>query len=532
MFKPPTPSEIAAILARFRPDIERAQSSRPDADPTIEDGPTTRRRTPSDAPVTQRVDSLGYEDTLEVPRGAPRAPDERIGLTIAGKYRLVRVLGEGGMGTVFEAQHLGLDKRVAVKIVAARLLHDADVTARFLREARAACAVVSEHIVHVFDVGEDLDAGVYMVMELLRGCDLATILSQRGRLRSEEAAGIAFQIVLALTRAHAAGIVHRDLKPANVFLAEVDDGAIKVKVLDFGLAKPLRDASESAEGAMTRRGLVIGTPQYMSPEQARALPTVDARTDLYSLGAVLFECVTGEPAYPEASSDGKAVLAIATQPAPRASSVRPDVDPTLDQLIADLMEHDPDARPKSLADVRERLTRVHPEVTAGRLKIDAPAGARLVSLEGERRVAARRRRWTLAAVLAGLAAVAAVALVVRTRGAGAPEAAGPSAPPPSAPSPAPHEGPATGRAESNRLVQQAIAALAERDPARAVLLCRSATERDPSNGSAWITLGHAYDAEGVPDAEARAASECRRRLPTDADRVCPTAAPAPLPPRK
>jgi eukaryotic-like serine/threonine-protein kinase len=320
------------------------------------------------------------------------------------------------MGTVFEAVHLELGKRVAIKVLTAFSSRHDDASARFLREARAASAVESEHIVHVFDVGEDLNAGLYMVMEVLKGEDLATRLEKCGRLSSQEAGGIVWQVSLALERAHAVGIVHRDLKPANVFLTNSDDGSINVKVLDFGIAKLLRDAQGSSRSGITKGGTAIGTPQYMSPEQAEGLPSVDARSDLYSLGALLYECITGRPPYEELSSYEQTILKILMEPPPRPSARVPGIAPAMEQLIMQLMAREPAARPASLGAVRARLTEIHPVIEARRLVLGAAEVALAAPCEplpptagglaiASRETEARGRRRS---VFAGAAAAVAV----------------------------------------------------------------------------------------------------------------------------
>ena len=192
------------------------------------------------------------------------------------------------MAVVYEGKHAALGKRVAVKLVQSLFANDDEIVQRFEREARSASAVESERIVHVFDVGADPELGLFLVMELLKGEDLSTVLARRGYLDPVFAAGLVKQASMGLEKAHAAGIVHRDLKPANVFLVERDDGTTLVKLVDFGIAKIVRDAEDArfARKGITRRGTAIGTPQYMSPEQAQALDTVDQRTDIFSLRAL------------------------------------------------------------------------------------------------------------------------------------------------------------------------------------------------------------------------------------------------------
>ena len=307
------------------------------------------------------------ESTRQVGAGAPQA----VGRMLAGRYRIQRILGEGGMAIVYEGEHVAIGKRVAIKLVHSLFAKDDEIVGRFEREARSASAVESEHIVHVFDVGADPELGLFLVMELLKGEDLSHVLARRGRLEPLVACGLAKQAALGLEKAHAAGIVHRDLKPANMFLVERDDGTTHVKLVDFGIAKVLRDAQDArfARKGITRRGTAIGTPQYMSPEQAQGLETVDHRTDVFSLGSVLFEALSGKPAVEERATYEQTILHLITTPTPRLSTVVPDVPPALDQLIADMMSHDPAGRVQSMRDVRERLDEIYPELRGPSVKL-------------------------------------------------------------------------------------------------------------------------------------------------------------------
>jgi serine/threonine-protein kinase len=280
------------------------------------------------------------------------------GRVIKGRYVIRRLLGEGGMGGVYEAEHLEIGRRVAIKIVSTRHARDPHIAARIKLEARSTGAIESEHIVQVFDAGEDEDVGLFLVMELLKGEDLAALLAQEKSLPPVRAVTFAAQAAQGLARAHAARIVHRDLKPANIFVCQRDDGSSFVKLVDFGIAKLLRDATEKGAGPLTRMGMVIGTPQYMSPEQAQGLPTVDHRTDIYSLGAVLFETLSGRPPFLEMPTYEQTILQIMMKPAPRLTSVMPDAPPSLDALLAEMMAHDPLARPQLMVEVRDRLLRV------------------------------------------------------------------------------------------------------------------------------------------------------------------------------
>jgi serine/threonine-protein kinase len=293
---------------------------------------------------------------------------------IAGKYRLLRELATGGMGAVWVAHHLGLDEDVAIKFMRAALPELADARARFAREARAAARLRGPHVVEVLDHGVDGDMP-YLVMELLQGEHLGERLRREGRLSLRAASTIAEQVARALSRAHRAGIVHRDLKPANVFLACVD-GEELVKILDFGIAKHL----DAPPADATHTDVLMGSPQYMSPEQARGARSVDHRADLWSLGAILFRAVTGVPAF-----DGRTavdiLLRVCAGPPPLPSRVAPGLPPALDGFFARALDRDPARRFASAAELVAAFAAlcggpdaVHPsEVGSGLRRTEAPA---------------------------------------------------------------------------------------------------------------------------------------------------------------
>jgi serine/threonine-protein kinase len=238
------------------------------------------------------------------------------GHVLVGRYRLETMLGQGGMGTIWRAQHLVLNAPVAVKVIDRTVIPDEETLSRFMREAQSAAALRSPHVVQILDYG--IDGKVpFMAMELLEGENLAQRIKRVKRLTPADTARILSHIGRAIARAHEAGIVHRDLKPENVFLVKNEDEEI-AKVLDFGVAKIERHALE--EGTRTRTGSILGTPFYMSPEQAQGNRTVDSRSDLWSMGVIAFECLTGKrPFYSDGLGD--LVLAICVREIPQPSAV-------------------------------------------------------------------------------------------------------------------------------------------------------------------------------------------------------------------
>jgi serine/threonine-protein kinase len=233
----------------------------------------------------------------------------RLGEIVGGKYRLVRFLAGGGMGVVYEAQHAVVRRRFAVKFLRRDFSERREILMRFQREAEAAGALENEHVTAAVDFGIAADGSPYIVMEFLVGESLEALLARERRLSVARAADLVLQACRGIAAAHAAGIVHRDLKPHNLYLCRRQDGTDLVKVLDFGIAK----LEAFDDGLATRTGLVLGTPAYMSPEQARGDKIIDARADVYGLGAILYQLLSGEKPHPGASPN--AILHhIATQP--------------------------------------------------------------------------------------------------------------------------------------------------------------------------------------------------------------------------
>ena len=229
------------------------------------------------------------------------------GMVLAGKYRVDRVLGAGGMGVVLAVQHLELDKPLALKLLRPHVLQSASAVERFLREARAASAIESDHVARVVDFGRFANGWPYMAMELLAGEDLAQRLARVGSLSVTDAITMVLQACEALAEAHALGVVHRDLKPANIFLHYRRDGSETVKILDFGISKVAADAAAH----LTNSAAVMGSPLYMSPEQLHNARTVDVRADIWAIGTILYEATQGRAPFAHAAESSLAELGIA-----------------------------------------------------------------------------------------------------------------------------------------------------------------------------------------------------------------------------
>ncbi len=265
----------------------------------------------------------------------PSLPD--VGDVIADKYRIDGQLGEGGMAVVFSAQHMLLDKPIAVKILSPDLPHTPELVERFLTEARAAAKVDTPNVARVMDVGTLKSGLPYMVMERLDGCDLEELLRLEKQLSVGDAVDYVLQALAGLAHAHTLGIVHRDLKPANLFLAHQNDGTAIIKILDFGIAKL------DSKTRMTKAGQAVGSPTYMSPEHIRASEHVDHRTDIWGMGVVLYELLTGEPPIEE-DGVGETIAAVLNKKAPPVRTRRADVPEKLDDAIMKCLQHDPNDR--------------------------------------------------------------------------------------------------------------------------------------------------------------------------------------------
>jgi serine/threonine protein kinase len=282
----------------------------------------------------------------------PQLAPVRPGEILAGRYRVERVIGIGGMGIVVAAMHLQLEQLVALKFLLPNALESAVVVARFTREARAAIRIKSEHIARIMDVGTLESGAPYMVMEYLDGSDLAAVLRSNGRLPIEDAVDYILQACEAIAEAHRLGIVHRDIKPANLFLARTD-GVESIKVLDFGISKMTSfTGSDSDVGTMTHTGVLLGSPMYMSPEQLTSPREVDTRTDIWSLGVVLHQLLAGEPPF-SGTTVTQISIGVVQQPAPLLEEIRPEVSPRLGAAVRRCLEKN---RAQRYANIEELAT--------------------------------------------------------------------------------------------------------------------------------------------------------------------------------
>ena len=297
-----------------------------------------------------------------------RSQDPYLGKTVAGRYRLEARLGEGGMGIVYRARHVLIDRVVALKLIRPDLRSETHLRAWMLREARAANRVDHAHIVQIHDVGETDDGELYLVMEYLVGTALSSVCS-KGQMPIERAVDIIEQMCAALARAHDLGVVHRDLKSDNIMLTVQGGRKDFVKILDFGLAALTRDARLAPKGA------VFGTPEYMAPEQARG-EDATALCDLYALGILFFEMLTGQ--LPFRSNDRETLLEMQrTAPPPTPRSVRSDIAPQAEAIILRLLEKDPKKRFRDGHHLQEELKAFQRSLPSRPLEIqqaDAPMG--------------------------------------------------------------------------------------------------------------------------------------------------------------
>jgi len=275
-----------------------------------------------------------------------------IGDTLLGKYRVERVIGQGGMGVVLAVRHVELGELYAIKMMHTRLPVADDAAGRFVREARASARLKGDHVVRVHDVGRTEEGDLYMVMDYLEGMDLKTYLAEKGRLPIDEAVGYILQACEGIAEAHEAGIVHRDIKPANLFLVRKRKAEqFQVKVLDFGISK---DMNPDSGTNLTQSGTMLGSPLYMSPEQMQYAHQVDSRTDIWALGVVLYELVTGKVPFPGETMTQVVHSVMHLEPKPLQHHV-PEIDTSLDSIIAQCLKKDANLRLASIENLIEAL---------------------------------------------------------------------------------------------------------------------------------------------------------------------------------
>jgi len=276
------------------------------------------------------------------------------GQIVEGKYRVARLLGEGGMGAVYECEDASIQKRFAIKVLHASVADDKNAVGRFEKEAQAAGRIGSDHITDVIALGTLPSGDRYMIMEFLDGTTLSGRIKDKGKLTPSEVAPTMVQLLEGLEAAHKAGIIHRDLKPDNVFLLRSKAG-IKdfVKILDFGISKFNRLSGDSAM-SMTRTGAVMGTPYYMSPEQAKGSKEIDGRSDLYSTGVILYEAVTGQVPF-NADTFNELIFKIVLEAPPPPEQIVPDLDPGFSAIIRKAMNRDPSQRFQTATEFQEAI---------------------------------------------------------------------------------------------------------------------------------------------------------------------------------
>ena len=295
------------------------------------------------------------------------------GTLFAGRYRIERLLGVGGMGSVLLARHEVIGQHVALKLLHPEAAHSPAAVERFVKEAKAASKIDGQHVVKIYDVGTE-DGRPYLCMEYLRGQDLGQLFDSRGPMPTYEVCTALLDAIVALAQAHSAGIVHRDLKPSNLFFAEQPAGKPVLKVLDFGIAK-MDDGPSNMHATST--GMIMGTPSYMAPEQMRSSKMVDARADIWALGVIAYELLTGRLPY-QGDSLGDILFAVVEKPPPLPHELRPEIDPELSAVIMKCMQRDPARRFATVTELSDAL-----EPFAAVSRIGTSAALRM-SISGER----------------------------------------------------------------------------------------------------------------------------------------------------
>ncbi len=465
---------------------------------------------------------------------APAAADPRVGTLVAGRYRIVELIGEGGMGSVYRAEHAALHKRVAVKFLHTELAANKEIVARFEREAVAAAHLEHPNIVAATDYGRTADGGFFLVMEFVDGVPLRSLLRDATPLDPVRAAGVLRQIGAALTRAHGMEIVHRDLKPENIIICEREGESDVVKVIDFGIARMTGDLAGARGGTLTQMGTVFGTPHYMSPEQALG-QGVDARADQYALGVIAWELLVGRPPF-DAPEPIDLLHMHMGQPVPSALAAVPELPAAVDEVLAKMLAKRPGDRFASVSDAVRALDEAlsPPAVSA-----DVPAHPTTVTLPtpaspgspGRESSASvippwsavratlrqgvddlRARRWSAsAAVVIAVAALSLVLVVRLVRPSGASVATAPRAV-----NTSPPESPLSGRMAAYQQIPEVAGALARAvrgDSQAALRVFHRRRMQSPNDGLAAYYLGTAEWLAGHPDAAVRSFAAALEREP-------------------
>jgi serine/threonine-protein kinase len=462
-------------------------------------------------------------------------PDALVGQIVGGRYRILRRIGAGGMGAVYEGDHVELGRRVAIKFLLERYDDDDEAVARFRREARTASQIGHANIIDVFDVGVDDRGRSFIVMELLAGLTLGEIIQRGGPMPTERAVAVIRQVLAGLGAAHDKGIVHRDMKPDNVFVENRgDDRHDLVKIVDFGISKIL--AANESKIRLTATGAVIGTPVYMAPEQAMGLVEVDHRVDLYAVGVMLYEMLVGRPPF-----EGPSYAALVSQhlhaAPPSLTVTRPDVPRVVAEVVARALAKEPADRFGSAAEMARALPDPASlrfadvgRTLGGPHTAPAPIGIPLPTSAPP--AAPGRWRW-IAIGLAG-AVLAIGGIVVATSGSAptpAPSVASPTAPQPR-PAPAPAPAPAPSAVSSLEVVTTPAGATIYFDDARVgtspIVLATVAAgdhqlrvEKDGYAAVAMAKVVRAGRDEAVSIVLARAGAEATARPPSRPGSVAP-----------
>jgi serine/threonine-protein kinase len=336
------------------------------------------------------------------PDGQPRIQAPAVlGQVLGGKYRVLQALGHGGMGAVYEAEQLGLGRRVAIKMLHSEYAARSDAALRFEREARLAASIGHENIVAVHDIGKTERGELYMVMERLEGCSLRHLLERERVLPGQRVHHVVDQILAALQAAHDKRIVHRDIKPENVFVCPAEGGRERIKVLDFGISKML-PTDDGGALHLTRTGTMMGTPLYMSPEQAMGQSDLDLRVDTYAVGVLLFRALTGRHPH-EASNFNALVASLITRDAPSMDTVAPGLHPAWVSLVGRALARDRDRRFQTAAQMRQAL-RALPTEALGEVAVQPVSSPATVPAAGWSTTRKHPFRGTVALALALLVA--------------------------------------------------------------------------------------------------------------------------------